>query len=414
VIRRSGGRRNVRLSIGVAAGIALAALWLWAAWLLWRTSVPADLRLPELDLQDYFTPRELDRAEGFERFLRASWLVSTVAVVLALAAMAARGSRLAARVGIGRVGTGVVLGVVTVTVVWAVTLPSALAAEWWQRRHGLSLAPYGDVFLAAWVGLIAQGLFVALAVAVVMGLAGRLGRLWPLAAAPLSVGLGVALIVVSPYLFFEADPARTPTLLRDIRSLSHRTGVSGTPVRIDEVHEETTLANALALGLGPTEKVILWDTLLDGRFPRGEIRVVLAHEFGHIGRRHLWKGAAWTALVTLPLLLVVSELTRRRGGLARPAVIPLAALVLACLDLALAPAYNAVSRRYEAESDWVALQATRDAASARNLFRRFGRTSLGDPEPPTWSYLFSGTHPTLVQRIAMAEAWKAREGPKAP
>jgi len=32
-------------------------------------------------------------------------------------------------------------------------------------------------------------------------------------------------------------------------------------------------------------------------------------------------------------------------------------------------------------------------------------TSLGDPDPPAWSNLLFGTHPTPMKRIGMAEAF---------
>jgi len=79
--------------------------------------------------------------------------------------------------------------------------------------------------------------------------------------------------------------------------------------------------------------------------------------------------------------------------------------VLVVLGFATAPIANAVSRRYEAEADWEALNATRDPASARKLFADFQRTSLQQPSPPTWDYLWLENHPTIAQRIAMAEAW---------
>ena len=41
---------------------ALAVAWFIAAALLWRTQVPDDLTLPEIDLRDYFSARELSRA----------------------------------------------------------------------------------------------------------------------------------------------------------------------------------------------------------------------------------------------------------------------------------------------------------------------------------------------------------------
>ena len=82
--------------------------------------------------------------------------------------------------------------------------------------------------------------------------------------------------------------------------------------------------------------------------------------------------------------------------------------MLTVLALVTAPLQNAVSRRYEAEADWRALNATRDPASATKLFRSFETTSLEQPNPSLWDYLWLENHPTLMQRIAMAERWRQR------
>jgi STE24 endopeptidase len=79
------------------------------------------------------------------------------------------------------------------------------------------------------------------------------------------------------------------------------------------------------------------------------------------------------------------------------------------VQLALLPFANAISRRYEAEADWVALQATRDPQAARGLFRRFTETNLAQPSPPSWAYVLLSTHPSLAERMAMAEVWAKRE-----
>jgi STE24 endopeptidase len=139
------------------------------------------------------------------------------------------------------------------------------------------------------------------------------------------------------------------------------------------------------------------------------VRVVIAHELGHVRSRHVLKTIGWTALLVVPLLWLLALATRRRGGLGRPENLPSAALVLAVLVLVSLPAQNAVSRRYEAEADWRALNATRDPASARKLFQSFERTSLQQPSPATWDYLWLENHPTLMQRIAMTERWRERQ-----
>jgi len=180
------------------------------------------------------------------------------------------------------------------------------------------------------------------------------------------------------------------------------------PVRVLPVHRLTRQANAVSAGFGPSTHVVLWDTLLDGRFSPREVDVVVAHELGHVKSRHILKAFAWFALFAFPAALLVGEATWRRGGLARPANLPLAVLVLAVAGLLLTPFENAVSRRYEAEADWRALEATHDPVAARTLFQKFARTSLDEPDPPFLEYVWLENHPTLMQRVAMTEEFASR------
>ena len=115
-----------------------------------------------------------------------------------------------------------------------------------------------------------------------------------------------------------------------------------------------------------------------------------------------------SSLVILPTLWLLSLALRSRGGLGKPENLPYAFLVLTVIALLAAPLENVVSRRYEAEADWRALEATRDPASTTRLFRSFQRTSLEEPNPGLLSYLWLENHPTLMQRIAMAERFRER------
>jgi len=124
--------------------------------------------------------------------------------------------------------------------------------------------------------------------------------------------------------------------------------------------------------------------------------------------RHILKGLAWFALLALPGAFLIAEVTRRRGGLEQPANLPYALLVLTVVGLLAGPLENVISRRYEAEADWRALEATHDPAAQRSLFERFQQTSLDEPNPPLLDYLWLENHPTTMQRIAMAERWRER------
>jgi STE24 endopeptidase len=100
-------------------------------------------------------------------------------------------------------------------------------------------------------------------------------------------------------------------------------------------------------------------------------------------------------------------------GLARSEWIPRALLAVFLAQLALLPLENAISRRYEAEADWSALRATRDPAAGRALFVDLARTSLVQPDPPAWSYVWLDTHPTLLQRVESTQAWRATRASRA-
>ena len=100
---------------------------------------------------------------------------------------------------------------------------------------------------------------------------------------------------------------------------------------------DTSQANAYAFGMGPSSRIVLWDTLLDGRFSTREVDVVLAHELAHHSSNHIPEAIGWFALFALPGAFVLMLATRRRGGMGEPAAVPLALLVSAIFSLVVLP-----------------------------------------------------------------------------
>ena len=93
-----------------------------------------------------------------------------------------------------------------------------------------------------------------------------------------------------------------------------------------------------------------------------------------------------------------------------PEAVPLALLVFTLLTIAVTPLQSAASRRYEAEADWAALEATRDPRGMEELFKDFTTEALADPNPPGWWHTWFDGHPSGAERVAMARAWRARNG----
>jgi STE24 endopeptidase len=400
--------RGRRIAIAVAAAAAVA-LWLVAAGWLWRTSVPS-LHLSGLDVHRYFSAREIARARSFSRGEWVLWVLGTTTPLVALLILSRRMPPVVRGMGLGRVSAAIVVGMVTLTTLWFVALPFSIAELWWQHHWGLGPFDVGAWLTAQWASLGATAVSVMAAIAIAVGLAGWLGRNWWLAGAPVFVAIFAFFAFVQGWAGAAGThPIRDPGLRARIDRIERVEGVSA-PVRVQSVHDQTNEINAFSAGFGPSTRVVLWDTLLDGRLSGREVDVVVAHELGHVKSGHILKSLGWFALLAFPLAFLVEWGTRRRGGVANPANIPLALLVLTVASLAFAPLVNAVSRRYEAEADWRALNATRDPAAATRLFQNFARTSLQEPSPPFLDYLWLENHPTLAQRIAMAQAFRARSG----
>lgn len=400
-------RRGVRWAALALLLLAGAVLWLWAAHALWRSSVPANLQLPQLNPSHYFSRSFLHASASYERFLNVDALLSALALLVVLAVYARRGERLMRESAAGPIGTGMLLGMLGFALVWIAQVPFGLAAVWWERRHHVSYQGYVTSLVQSFFALGGKFVFISLALLIAMALARALRSWWWLAAAPLFAGLALLSTFLSFYLIPETEPLRNPATLADARTLARSEGVPGARVAVQKVRRFTTAPNAEAVGFGATKHVILWDTLLDGRFNRREVRVVLAHELGHLAHHHTLERVGWLVLFLLPAAGLVAYFTRARGGMARPEAVPVALLVFVVIQLLAAPLLNIVSRREEAEADWSALRATHDPAAARALFRTLALTSNADPDPPTWAYVIGENHPTIMQRIAMLQAWEA-------
>jgi STE24 endopeptidase len=387
---------------------ALAVIWSAGAYLLWQTKVPSSLRLPHVDPNRYFTSAQLHAAASFSNVNDLLFWATTLAQIAALAVFARWGGRWARESAAGPIGTGMMLGMLGFALVWVVQLPFGVVELWWQRRHDLSRVGYAAYLFGDWFALGGQFVFLCFALAIVMGLARRLRRTWWLAAAPAFVGLALLFAFIGPYLA-PTHRLQNPQLRAIATRLEAKEGVGYVPVDVATIHDVTSLPNAEAMGLGPSRRIVLFDTLLDGRFGTGELTVVLAHEIGHLARNHIWKDVGWYALFAFPGTFLLARVARRRGGMGEAQAVPLALLALVVLNLLALPLQNAITRHMEAEADWMSLRTTHDPHDAIGLFRRFVPTTLSEPAPSTWNYLMLENHPTIVQRIAMAKAYAASD-----
>jgi STE24 endopeptidase len=182
-------------------------------------------------------------------------------------------------------------------------------------------------------------------------------------------------------------------------------GAHPSSITVGDASSRTTAENAQVDGLGPTVRVVVDDTSLTER--PDELRALLAHELAHVSRRHTLIGVLWFGVIGLPAILLVLAAAGRltEAELTTTAAVP---VVLACALTAatlLLPVENLLSRRIEAEADWVGLRATHDPQGMQSLQRRLALSDLSNPDPPRWAVWLLFDHPPVMDRIAVARAY---------
>ncbi len=399
----------------VVAGSAATLAVLGALLVPWDWLPGGTLRSPAAS--DVFTAEQLARAESYAAGVRvlswASLAVSTgIALVLGLTrAGAALVSRLPGRWWLA-VPTAVLLLLLLGRVV---TLPFAVLIRARRLEEGLTEQALGGWLADRGLGLLVSWVAMSLLVLLVVGAARRSPRRWFVWA-----GGGVALatfagslvypIVVEP-LFNDFTPMPRGELRSSLLELADEEGVEVDEVLVADASRRTTTLNAYVSGLGDTRRIVVYDTLLDAATP-GEVRSVVAHEIAHARHHDVLAGTTLGAVggvlgtAVLALLLSSPGLRRRSGaaGAGDPRVVPLVLALVAVGTIAAAPVENVVSRAVEARADRTALTATGDAASFIALQERLALRSLADPTPPRWSQLWFGSHPTVLERLGLAEA----------
>ena len=306
-------------------------------------------------------------------------------------------------------GAGVAVALsVTVT---ALTLPVSAIARERAKDVGLVTQSW-----AGWLGDVAKGVAIE---AVIVGAGGallvfamrRFGRNWWAPAAALVVAFAVVMTYASPIvldpLFNKFEPLERGQLRSDVLELAREADVKVGEVYVMDASRRTTAANAYVAGLGSTKRVVLYDTLLRD-FSPAEVRLVLAHELGHVHYDDVPRGLLYVAIVAPFGMFAAARLAERMGPAGGPAAVPAVALALALLVPAITMISNQLSRAVEARADRYSMELTRAPDDLIAFQERITVKNVSDPEPREWTHFLLGTHPTAMERIGQALAFRQR------
>jgi len=370
-----------------------------------------------VDLSSHFSGEEIERGRSFVRPQLAIGLcgVALDAVVLGLVVRRPP-RRLLSRIGVPVAG-GAVAGATMAVALSLLSLPLAALARRRAIKVGLVTQSWrgwaGDLLKANAI----QAAFGSAAGGAVVVLTRRYPRNWWAPAAAGSVAFGALLAAVAPVvldpLFNDFTPLPEGETRADVLELAAAAGVKVGEVYSVDASRRTTAANAYVTGLGPTKRVVLFDTLLD-RYGRDEVRVVVAHELAHVRSRDVSRSVLFAAIVAPAGALAVQRLSwllcEERGT---PASLPALALAAAAISAPIGLISNRLSRAVERRADAFSLELSGAPDAFVSFERAIALQNVADVDPPRWVTALLASHPPTGERIGAALAYARTHPPSA-
>lgn len=412
------------------------------SWAAQTPAAPASAQSAAAGTQQAYTlpPDKLAKAEALGHIRNVMLLIGRIwgLAVLWLLLQTRLAARLDAWLG-GRKSPRWVQGLQYFAILMALMvladLPLGIYAQSVSLQYGISVQSWGSWLLDAAKSLaltLGLGAPLMLLFHVIVRRAPR--RYWLLGWAA-AVVLSIMGAYAEPFfepIFNKFEPLSNsdPALVARLEKVVERTGTAIPPERmyLMKASEKTNGLNAYVSGLGPTKRVVVWDTTA-GRIPDDEVLFIFGHESGHYVLNHIPKGVALSAvglLLGFWLCVRVAEwLARRRSAawlppadgeplLASRTGLMVLLLVFSVGSTVTEPISSAVSRHFEHEADIYGQEAIRGLVadpqkSAVEGFNALGAAWLEEPNPNPFVVFWSYDHPSIQQRATFAaqyDPWK--------
>jgi len=278
--------------------------------------------------------------------------------------------------------------------------------------------------LGSWLLDEVKGLGVSIVISAIVGglvlVAIRRVRRWWLVAwlgsIPLIlIGVLITPLVIDP-IFNKFEPLRDERLRRDLVAEASRAGIENSRVYQVNKSKQTKTMNAYVTGIGPSARIVMWDTLL-AKLDHDEVLAVMGHEMGHYILKHLWLGIAFSVALSFFGFWIGQRLYER--GLARwgsrwgvreergdAAALPWLLVVSTVISFLLSPATSGFSRHIEHQADIFGLELTHLNEPMASSFVKFAEDSKQDPNPPRFIEWWRYSHPSLGRRIDFVLGYK--------
>jgi STE24 endopeptidase len=273
----------------------------------------------------------------------------------------------------------------------------------------------------SWLWERVKSLLVGLVIMIIL-----LGLLfWIMAISPqgwwLYAGLAMALVsvifatlfpvVVFP-IFNKYTPVQNKELTDALEKILLKAGLKSSGFFMQDMSRQTKKENAFLAGLGKTRRVVLGDNLIEN-MSIPEIESIIAHEVGHYKYKHIWKNTTVGTLQQLIIFFVLNLLmtstfpqflSSTEWNLS---LFPVFIILMgATSGFLFGPLSNALSRFFERQADRISLEMIKEKKAFMTAMAGLANRNLINAYPEWWVKLLYYSHPTIAERLKMAEDFK--------
>lgn len=319
----------------------------------------------------------------------------------------------------------------------ALGLPTDLYGQWLSLRYDQSIQGWGS-WIWDWtkgqlLAVVLGTLFIGILYAVIRRSPRRWWLYFWLLALPILLFLSFLQPLVIDPLFNKFEPLQSthPELVESIEKVVSHAGLTIPRDRVFlmKASEKTKQVNAYVSGLGASQRVVIWDTIIAAE-PGPMIMHTLGHEIGHYVLGHIWSGFAFFGALAFVLFYLAKRFfdwALAKSGTAWDirgpddwASLPLWIIIVVLLFFLSTPLGNAFSRYQEHEADRYGLEVIHGIVAnpgevAAQAFQVEGEIDLQDPEPPAFIEFWLYDHPAVNDRILFSrtyDPWAKGEKPK--
>lgn len=247
----------------------------------------------------------------------------------------------------------------------------------------------------------------------ILWIMGRLGDNWWLYTFVFLTAIQLLLVFIYPTfiapIFNKFSPLEEGTVKNKILDLLARCGFKSSGLFVMDASKRSGHGNAYFTGFGKSKRIVFFDTLLSS-LDADEVEAVLAHELGHMKKKHVLKGMIKGIVLSFIGFAILGYLRTNPlffNGHGVQTVTDYMALTLFSMvagvyTFLLTPISSYTSRKHEYEADQFASENAQAGKLISALVKMYkDNASSLTPDPLFSKFYFS--HPPALERVSYLE-----------